>query len=111
MALIYKICNIDMWEKAKAEDHLTGAEIDLRDGFIHFSTAEQLEETLRLHFKGVENLLLLTIDAGSLDLKWEPARNGTLFPHLYDILPLSAVLAINPLLLDDDGRHILPSQL
>ena len=100
-----------MWEKAKAEDHLTGAEIDLRDGFIHFSTAEQLEETLRLHFKGVENLLLLTIDAGSLDLKWEPARNGTLFPHLYDILPLSAVLAINPLLLDDDGRHILPSQL
>ena len=111
MALIYKICNVDLWEKAKAQGHFTGAENDLRDGFIHFSTAEQLSETLLLHFQGVENLLLLTIEGSGLDVKWEPARTGELFPHLYDILPLSAVLAINPLLLDDDGRHILPSQL
>ena len=102
---------VNLWEKAEAEGHFSGAEIDLRDGFIHFSTAEQLGDTLRLHFEGVENLLLLTIDGCRLDLKWEPARNGNLFPHLYDILPLSAVLRINPLLLDDDGRYILPSQL
>ena len=111
MSLIYKICDVDLWEKAKAEGHFIGAEIDLRDGFIHFSTAEQLGETLLLHFERVENLLLLTIDGRRLDVKWEPARAGKLFPHLYDILPLSAVLAINPLLLDDDGRHILPTQL
>ena len=111
MALIYKICNVNLWEKAKVEGRFIGAEIDLRDGFIHFSTAEQLGETLRLHFEGVKNLLLLTIDGRTLDLKWEPARTGDLFPHLYDILPLSAVLRINPILLDDDGRHILPSQL
>ena len=111
MALIYKICNVNLWKKAKAEGHFIGAEIDLKDGFIHFSTAEQLGETLALHFEGIENLLLLTIDGRRLDLKWERARNGNLFPHLYDILPLSAVLRINPLLLDDDGRHILPSQL
>ena len=111
MGLIYKICEVDLWEKAKAEGHFIGAEIDLGDGFIHFSTAEQLEETLRLHFEGVENLLLLTIDGCRLDLKWEPARTGSLFPHLYDILPLSMVLRVNPLLLDDDGRHNLPSQL
>jgi len=111
MSLIYKICNVNLWEKAKAEGQFTGAEIDLRDGFIHFSTAEQLSETLLLHFEGVENLLLLTIDGGELDVKWEPARTGKLFPHLYDILPISAVLAINPLLLDNEGRHILPSQL
>ena len=111
MSLIYKICDVDLWKKAKAEGHFIGAEIDLRDGFIHFSTAEQLDETLSLHFEGVENLLLLTIDGRRLDLKWEPARNGNLFPHLYDILPLSAVLTVNPLLLGDDGRHILPTQL
>ena len=111
MSLVYKICDADLWEKAKAEGHFIGAEIDLRDGFIHFSTTEQLDETLRLHFEGVQNLLLLTIDGCKLDLKWEPARNGNLFPHLYDILPLSAVLTVNPLLLDDDGRYILPSQL
>ena len=111
MSLIYKICNVNLWEKAKAEGQFTGAEIDLRDGFIHFSTAEQLSETLLLHFEGVENLLLLTIDGGELDVKWEPARTGKLFPHLYDILPISAVLAIDSLLLDNEGRHILPSQL
>ena len=111
MSLVYKICDVDLWEKAKSQGYFIGAEIDLRDGFIHFSTAEQLGETLRLHFEGVENLLLLTIDGCRLDLKWEPARTGTLFPHLYDILPLSAVLAKHPLLLDDDGRHVLPSQL
>ena len=111
MSLIYKICDVDLWEKAKAEGHFIGAEIDIRDGFIHFSTTEQLDETLRLHFEGVEHLLLLTIDGCRLDLKWEPARNGNLFPHLYDILPLSAVLTVNPLLLGDDGCHILPSQL
>ena len=111
MSLIYKICNFDLWESAIATGHFIGAEIDLRDGFIHFSTAKQLEETLHLHFQGVENLLLLTIDGSKLDVTWEPARNGTLFPHLYDVLPVSAVLAINPLLLDGSGRHILPSQL
>ena len=111
MSLIYKICKVDLWKKARAEGQFIGAEIDLRDGFIHFSTAEQLEETLHLHFEGVENLLLLTIDESRLDVKWEPARTGTLFPHLYDILPLSAVLAIHQLLLDDDGHHILPGQL
>ena len=111
MALIYKICDVDLWENAKAKSQFTGAEIDLEDGFIHFSTAEQLGETLAMHFSGVEDLLLLTVDEDGLDVKWEAARTGDLFPHLYGILPLSAVLAINPILLSDDGRHILPSQL
>ncbi len=56
-------------------------------------------------------MLLLTIDGSRLDLKWEPARTGNLFPHLYDTLSLSAVLRVDPILIDDDGRHILPSQL
>ena len=111
MALIYKVCDVYLWQKARAEGQFTGVKIDLEDGFIHFSTAKQLGKTLAMHFAGVEDLLLLTIDADGLDLKWEPARTGDLFPHLYGILPLLAVLAINPLLLGDDGCHILPSQL
>ena len=111
MNFIYKICDEDLWKKAKAVGYFNGSKIDLKDGFIHFSTAEQLEETLLLHFEGVENLLLLTIDRSRIDIEWEPARSGNLFPHLYDFLPLSAVVAIDPLFLDDDGRHILPSQL
>lgn len=111
MAPIYKICNVDLWERARISGRFTGAEIDVKDGFIHFSTASQISETLALHFANVRDLLLLTIDEGSLDLKWEPARTGALFPHLYGVLPISAVLAVDPLLLDDDGSHILPSQL
>ena len=53
MSLIYKICDVDLWEKAKAEGHFIGADIDIRDGFIHFSTTEQLDETLSLHFEGL----------------------------------------------------------
>lgn len=111
MAPIYKICNVDLWKRARISGRFTGAEIDVKDGFIHFSTASQISETLALHFANVRDLLLLTIDEGSLDLKWEPARTGELFPHLYGALPISAVLAVDPLLLDDDGSHILPSQL
>ena len=109
MALVYKICDVDLWAKARAEGQFTGAEIDLKDGFIHFSTAEQLRETLLLHFDGIENLLVLTIDASILDIKWEPARNGNLFPHLYDILPLSAVLRIKPLCLMMMGVTYCPA--
>ena len=111
MTFIYKICDADLWEKAEARGRFIGAEIDLKDGFIHFSTAAQLDETLMLHFEGAENLLLLTIDGDGLDVKWEPARTGDLFPHLYNTLALSAVLTVSPILLGDDGRHILPSQL
>ena len=111
MAPIYKICHINLWTLAKISGQFIGAEIDLKDGFIHFSTAAQISETLRLHFAKVEDLLLLTIDGDSLDLKWESARTGDLFPHLYGVLPLSAVLAVDPLLLGDDGHHIFPSQL
>jgi uncharacterized protein (DUF952 family) len=100
-----------LWQRARISGRFTGAEIDVKDGFIHFSTASQISETLALHFANVRDLLLLTIDEGSLDLKWEPARTGALFPHLYGVLPISAVLAVDPLLLDDDGSHILPSQL
>ena len=111
MAFIYKICNVDLWNKARTSGRFAGAEIDVKDGFIHFSTATQISETLALHFDKVQDLLLLTVDEESLDLKWEQARTGDLFPHLYGVLPLSAVLAVDPLLLGDDGHHILPSQL
>jgi uncharacterized protein (DUF952 family) len=46
-----------------------------------------------------------------LDIQWEPARSGDLFPHLYTDLPLSAVRSVDPLPLGSDGLHQLPSQL
>ncbi|MDA7766884.1 DUF952 domain-containing protein [Alphaproteobacteria bacterium] len=111
MGNIYKICDADLWDSAEKIGRFTGAEIDLKDGFIHFSTADQLAETLRLHFSGRDGLRLITVDASLLDIQWEPARSGDLFPHLYTDLPLSAVRSVDPLPLGSDGLHQLPSQL
>ncbi|MFK7819518.1 MAG: sulfurtransferase, partial [Planctomycetaceae bacterium] len=92
--LIYKICPTELWGEAQEAGVFTGAPIDLRDGYIHFSTAGQLAETAGKHFADQHNLLLLTIAAHSLgdDLKWEPSRGGALFPHLYAPLQLSDVV-------------------
>jgi len=90
---IYRIVTEPEWEAAKASGAFAGSEDDRRDGFIHFSTAEQLPETARKHYAGRSGLLLLAVDVAALTapLKWEVSRGGALFPHLYGPLPASAV--------------------
>ncbi len=90
---IYKILPAEMWEQARREGLFRGAPVDLADGFIHFSTAEQVAGTAAKHFAGQTNLMLLAVDATALDnsvLKWEPSRGGALFPHLYSDMDVSA---------------------
>jgi uncharacterized protein (DUF952 family) len=113
MTVIYKICPEPLWQKAEAEGALRGLPIDHADGYIHFSTATQLAETLRLHFHGVGGLVVAAVDADQLGerLRYEPSRGGDLFPHLFDVLPMSAVLWVEPLLLGKDGHHILPPRV
>jgi uncharacterized protein (DUF952 family) len=107
---IYKICEQASWRAAEAEGRFRGAPIDIHDGFIHFSTAEQLAETAAKHFAGASDLILLAVDADALGapLKWEPSRNGALFPHLYAPLPLSAVRWVRPLADEIGGRRVMP---
>jgi uncharacterized protein (DUF952 family) len=107
---IYKICDAALWRDAEAAGTFRGAGIDARDGYIHFSTAGQVKETAARHFAGVSGLLLIAIDAGRLGaaLRWEPARDGALFPHLYGDLPLACVLWVKPLPLAADGQHVFP---
>jgi uncharacterized protein (DUF952 family) len=102
-----------VWRKAEAERLFRGAPVDLRDGFIHFSTSAQLAETAAKHFAGVADLMLVAVDTGALDgdLKWEVSRGGKLFPHLYAPLPLSAVRWARPLANEVDGRRPLPDLL
>lgn len=108
--LIYKIAPADLWAKAERSGRFAGAPVDLADGYIHFSTREQAEETAARHFNGQADLLLIAVDGDRLgaDLKWEPSRGGALFPHLYADLPLSAVVWAKPLPLDSAGRHHFP---
>jgi len=106
---IYKICDAGVWRAAEQTGRFTGAGIDLTDGYIHFSTAGQIAGTLALHFAGNDNLLLIEIDSDGLDIIYEPARDGQLFPHLYGILELVHVRNIWTLGLDSDNLHILPT--
>jgi uncharacterized protein (DUF952 family) len=110
MAIIYKICPEPLWQVAEAKGALMGLPIDLADGYVHFSTGTQLAETLRLHFAGVEGLVVAAINTDKLegDLRYEASRGGQLFPHLYGPLPMSAVVWVEPLLLARDGTHMIP---
>jgi uncharacterized protein (DUF952 family) len=93
--IIYRLVAEDVWRQARAEGRFVGTEHDLRDGFIHFSTAEQVPETAARHYAGLSGLLVIGVEARLLGeaLRWEPSRGGALFPHLYGDLPLSAVVS------------------
>jgi uncharacterized protein (DUF952 family) len=110
MHVIYKICTASEWREAEAAGVYRGSAADRKDGFIHFSTAEQAAETAAKWFAGQRDLVLVAVDANALGdlLKWEPSRGGALFPHLYGDLDLKAVLRGDPLPLDASGRHLFP---
>ena len=107
--LIYKLFRADEWADLQTQGETKGAPIDVTDGYVHFSTAAQAAETAAKYFAGVEGLVLLALQSDNLgdDLRWEPARNGALFPHLYRALRMSDVLwsAALPLV---DGVHQFP---
>ncbi|MER2251649.1 DUF952 domain-containing protein [Methylorubrum podarium] len=113
MALVYKICPRGLWREAEALGRFTGAPVDRADGFIHFSTADQVAETAARHFSGQADLLLVAVEAEDLGgaLRFEPSRGGALFPHLYGDLSLSAVRSVADLPLGADGRHVFPAEI
>lgn len=98
-APIYKVCPAAEWREAAALGTYRGSAVDLRDGFIHFSTGEQLAETLRRHFAGQRDLVLVEVAPDDLGptLRWEPSRGGALFPHLYGELPVSMARRVTAL--------------
>jgi uncharacterized protein (DUF952 family) len=110
---IYKVLSCNDLAKAKAKGRFERSAADARDGFIHLSSADQLEATLAKHFAGQKDLVLLALDSESLGerLQWEASRGGALFPHLYGPLELDALLWEEPLQLGDDGRHHLPRRV
>jgi len=110
MPVIYKICPATLWREAERSGVFRGSAADMRDGFIHFSTAAQVAETASKHFAKTSGLMLVSVDGDALGpaLKWEHSRGNDLFPHLYAALPLSAVRWARPLLDEVDGRRAFP---
>lgn len=111
--LIYKIAPRAEWAAAAATGVYVGAPIDLADGYIHFSTAAQVAETLAKHFAGQRDLLLIAVRAEPLGeaLRWEVSRGGERFPHLYASLPVGAAVQITEIPIGPDGRHLLDGML
>ena len=107
---IFHMCTRAEWQAAEAEGVYAGSSQDTADGFIHFSTRDQIAASAAKHRAGQPGLVLLTVDANALGeaLKWEPSRAGLLFPHLYGALPVGAVLRVDDLPLGEDGRHVFP---
>lgn len=105
--LIYKVLRAEEWAALQAAGRTKGVPVDVADGYIHFSTAEQLPTTLSKHFAGENNLILLACEGDSLssDLRWEPSRGGALFPHLYRELRLSDVVWHRPIPLGPAGHE------
>ncbi|SDI53203.1 Uncharacterized conserved protein, DUF952 family [Bradyrhizobium lablabi] len=107
---IYKISPASAWREAERQGVYKGSADDLRDGFIHFSTAAQVAETARKHYFGQTGLFLIAVDAEALGdaLRWERSRNDELFPHLYGELDIGAVTAILDMRARSDGYHDIP---
>lgn len=110
-ATIYKLVPRPLWRQAEETGTFTGSPVDHQDGYIHFSTAGQVEETAAKHFAGQRDLLIVAVDAGALGgrLKYEPSRSGALFPHLYEPLGLQFVRWVKEVPLPETGRHLFPS--
>ena len=108
---VYKIATEAAFALSRSGPSFAGMPIDAADGYMHFSTAAQLPETLRLHFAGQSGLVLLAVRGADLgtNLVWEPSRGGALFPHLYGgPLPISAIAWQAPLSVAADGSCTLP---
>ncbi|MFQ6549694.1 DUF952 domain-containing protein [Aestuariibius sp. 2305UL40-4] len=110
--LIYKVFRPAEWAELVSDGETTGAPVDLADGFIHFSTADQVAETLAKHFAGESGLVICACHTNDLgaDLKWEPSRGGALFPHLYRKLRLDEVRWHETLVMAG-GHHVLPDRV
>lgn len=111
--IIYKVCPKADFQAAKETGQYAGMPIDHEDGYMHFSTAAQLSETLAKHFSGQSDLVLLYVDAERVEnhLKWEPSRGDDLFPHLYSDLNVAHVVETHTLETDENGQFILPENI
>ncbi|ATU74318.1 hypothetical protein CFR78_13790 [Komagataeibacter rhaeticus] len=109
--LVYKILTMDEYGTFLRTGSFAGSPADVADGFIHLSAADQVTGTRARHFAGQDGLWVLAVDLSRLPpaaVRWEPARNDQLFPHLYAPLPGTAVVGTCMLYESEDGTVLLP---
>ncbi len=102
MTPIIKLLRAAEWAEFAAKGSFAGSPDDLRDGYIHISTPDQVAATAAKWFAGEAGLTAISLDADALaaELRWEPARGGQLFPHLYRPLVTADVVKAEPFVAD-----------
>jgi uncharacterized protein (DUF952 family) len=92
----FKVLTQQQWVDFERERVFRGAPVDIADGYIHLSTGEQLDGTIAKYFPDCGPLMIAEVDLLLLGdaVRWEPARGGDLFPHLYAELPIHAVVSL-----------------
>lgn len=109
MRILYKILPASQWDAAQSAGLFTGSPVDIKDGFIHLSTAMQMRETAARHFAGQDGLLLVGFREADLpNLRWEPSRGGALFPHVYGAIDTALAVSVDALPLEN-GVHRFPA--
>ena len=111
--IAYKVMLATEMEQMQRDGLFRGSPADIADGYIHLSCAAQLVATVDKYFSGVSGLMLATVDLSRLDgaVRWEPSRGGQLFPHIYGVLPVDAVVSVLPLERAPDGAVKLPADI
>ena len=111
--MIYKILTAEQLATVEAGG-LMQAPVDIADGYVHFSTSRQVQETLAKWFKGQTGLALAAVNGEDFgpDLKWEKSRGGDYFPHVYAEVRQHHIAALWPLdSLDADGLPRAPDDV
>jgi uncharacterized protein (DUF952 family) len=110
---VYKILRRPEWEAAQETGVFCGSPDDVRDGFVHLSTAHQVRGVCERHFAAESDLVLLGVDADRLgsQLKWEASHKGEAYPHLYGRLPLALVRSMTDIRRGSDGRFAFPPEI
>ncbi|MBB36246.1 MAG: hypothetical protein CME88_16345 [Hirschia sp.] len=109
--IIFKILTAADWQKAQAGADVQ-APVDIVDGYVHFSTATQVQETLNKWFTGEEGAVLLAYSASDFPslLRWERSRNEELFPHVYGRVNAKQAKSVWTMEMGPNGAPIAPPE-
>jgi uncharacterized protein (DUF952 family) len=100
--MIYHIALAEDWERARGAGEYRistrGRTLD-EEGFIHCSRADQVASVADRFYRGVDGLVLLTIDERLVrsEVRHESVPGaGESFPHIYGPLDVEAVVSAEP---------------
>ncbi len=97
---VYHIATQTDWETYQKNGFIAPDSLH-SEGFIHCSTAEQLETTLSRFFSSFDSVILLEVNQEALgkDLIFEDSYGHGFFPHVYRPIQLHEIISVTPKIL------------